>query len=75
MKEIDMKKTDSNINSEEMAEEYTFDYSKAKKNPYFSKKKMFIEIDEDVFNSFESSEKITDVLKTIASSRPGKHIL
>ncbi len=75
MKEKNMKETDSIINSDDLAEEYNFDYSKAKRNPYFSKKKVFIEIDEDVFNSFESSEKISDILKTIASSRPKKHIL
>lgn len=71
MKEKDMKKTDINIENEDMAEEYVFDYSKAKKNPYFNnEKKIFIEIDEDVFNVFQSHEKISNILRTIAQSIP-----
>lgn len=50
--------------------EYDIDYSKAVKNPYFKRDRVFIEVDKDVADLFQNSENINDVLKAIAKSFP-----
>lgn len=71
-KESDMKKTkeDIELKEDDLQPEYIVDYTKAKKNPYFNKHKVFIEIDEEVADAFESSESINNILRTIVKSIP-----
>lgn len=71
-KENGMKKTKENIDSidDELLPEYEIDYSTVKRNPYFKKTKMYVEIDEDIVKAFESSENINKVLKSIVNSLP-----
>lgn len=67
-----MKKTEKNIDIEEddLLPEYQIDYSEVKRNPYFKKNRIFIEVDEDVAATFQNSDNINKVLKAIAKSIP-----
>ena len=56
--------------SDELLPEYEIDYSKTVRNPYFTKGKIFIEIDEDVVKAFASIDDINNVLKTIVKALP-----
>lgn len=72
MREKDMKNTMKNIEpeSDELLPEYEIDYSKTVRNPYFTKGKMFVEIDEDVVKAFASVDDINNVLKSIVKALP-----
>lgn len=56
--------------SDELLPEYEIDYSKTVRNPYHTKGKMFVEIDEDVVNAFASIDDINNVLRTIVKALP-----
>ncbi|MFA6572284.1 MAG: hypothetical protein WCT77_13740 [Bacteroidota bacterium] len=67
-----MKKTKINTDSpeDELLPEYEFDYSKAKRNPYYKKNVTFIEIDKEIADVFKTSENVNKVLKAIVKSIP-----
>ena len=74
MKEKIMKEITNNLNIDEMnieddlLPEYDFDYSKAVKNPYYKKNRVFIEIDEEILETFQNQNNINAILKSIATS-------
>lgn len=71
MKEITNKEINSNINNileDDLLPEYNFDYSKAQKNPYFKKNRVFIEIDEEILKAFHDQNNINFILNTLAKS-------
>jgi uncharacterized protein (DUF4415 family) len=71
MKERVMKKISKNNEKEDdLLPEYNIDYSKAVKNPYFKRDRVFIEVDKDVADLFQNTDNINDVLKAIAKSFP-----
>ena len=72
MKEKIMKKIEENIDykDDDLLPEYKIDYSKVKRNPYYKKNRVFIELDEEIANTFKNSENINNVLKAIAKSLP-----
>jgi len=74
MKEKGMKKTEENIEfiDDELLSEYQIDYSKVKRNPYFTEQKCFVEIDIDLVKAFESSENINEILRSILKAIPKK---
>jgi hypothetical protein len=66
-----MKKISKNNEKEDdLLPEYNIDYSKAVKNPYFKRDRVFIEVDKDVADLFQNTDNINDVLKAIAKSFP-----
>lgn len=74
LKGKDMKKAKKNIDldNSELLPEYIIDYSKVKRNPYFTFQKLLVEIDEDVVKAFESEESINEILKSIVNAMPKK---
>jgi len=71
-----MKGTKQNIDIEDddLLPEYNIDYTKAKRNPYYKKNRIFIEVDEDIAKVFQHSENINKVLKSIIKSLPKKSV-
>ncbi len=69
-----MKKAKENIDldNSELLSEYMIDYTKVKRNPYFTLHKLLVELDEDVVNAFNSEESINEILKTIVNAMPKK---
>jgi hypothetical protein len=67
-----MKKTKVNIESmpDDLKPEYDIDYSQVKRNPYYKKNRVFIEIDADIAETFKTPENINKVLKAIVNSLP-----
>jgi hypothetical protein len=55
-----------------LQEEYDIDYTKAKRNPYISEKKCFVQIDEDLIKIFESDKNINEILRSIIKAIPNK---
>ncbi len=72
LKGKDMKRTKKNIDelNDDLLPEYEIDYSKVKRNPYYSKNRTFIEIDEDVAGFFKTSDDVNKVLRAIVKSLP-----
>lgn len=64
MKKI-IKNTEDN---NELRTEYEIDYSKVERNPYFKTDRVFVEVDKEVAEIFQSSENINNILKVIAQS-------
>jgi hypothetical protein len=65
-----MKKTDNTkkVKDNELEEEYSFDYSNARKNRYadlLSKEQVLFPIDKEVVKVFKTPEKVNKVLKAI----------
>ncbi len=74
MKGRAMKKIEGNIDStsDDLLPEYKIDYSKVKRNPYYKKNRVFVEVDEEIAKVFQSPEDINQVLKAIAKSLPNR---
>ena len=72
MKELYMKKIEENIDliEDDLVPEYDFDYTKAKRNPYYKGKRTFVEIDEEIIEVFQNPYEINKVLKAIIESLP-----
>lgn len=69
MKEEIMKETINNqYSDDELLPEYNFDYSKSIKNPFYKKNRIFIEIDEEILETFQNQNNINTILKSIATS-------
>jgi hypothetical protein len=60
--------------NDDLLPEYVIDYSKVKRNPYYRKNRIFIEIDEDVAKAFQTPQNINKVLKAIAKSFPKESV-
>ncbi|MBI1937772.1 MAG: hypothetical protein HYS25_06575 [Ignavibacteriales bacterium] len=66
-----MKKTKSSSIVAEMQTEYKFDYKKAKPNRFADlEKQIVVQIDKDVAEVFDSSEKVNSALRAIISAYP-----
>lgn len=53
---------------DDLLPEYNFDYSKAVQNPFFKKNRVFIEIDENILETFQNQNNINAILNSIALS-------
>lgn len=58
---------DGNLD-DDLRPEYDIDYSKVKRNPYFKKDRIFVEVDKEIADAFQNPENINNVLKAIAQS-------
>ena len=65
MKEISK---NEDLMNDDLLPEYNFDYSKAIKNPFFKKNRVFIEIDEEILEVFQNQNNINAILLTLANS-------
>ena len=75
-----MKKTNQNIDQDEMSEHYDFDYSKAKPNHYaaiLAEQEGYVKLQPDIKKVFKTSEQVNDVLRAIINSFPksGKSLM
>ena len=75
-----MKKTNQNIDRDEMPEHYDFDYSKAKPNHYaaiLAEQEGYIKLQPDIKKVFKTSEQVNNVLRAIIDSLPrtGKSLM
>jgi hypothetical protein len=73
-----MKKTQtskqSNTHSDELRDEYAFDYSKARPNRFAGREKerMFVAIDPDVARVFTTPEAVNRALRALISALPDR---
>jgi hypothetical protein len=58
----------SKIVNDDLEAEYEIDYTTTKRNPYFNRDRVFIEIDKELADVYKNSENINNVLRAFANS-------